>query len=203
MSTSADLSSTELPEYQIFSILRSGEEEPLGPFSQVEVLRLINSGEVSKYDLVYYEGMGEWRPIREVFEFDEAIANFEDDGQDQHVVAEIFVEMNKLISEDENIYYIAVQDRHGIRLKGPDAVVVTDFRLVIFRQKMMGSREAEMYYWDDIHNTGTKMNTTEGVGTFSLLLNSKERIEVNRLPRQQVQRLSQLARELRAEEAMH
>lgn len=192
--------STELPEYQIFSILRKGEEDPIGPYSQVEVLRLLNDGVVHKTDLVFYEGLAEWRPLREVFEFDEAIANFEDDGQDQHVVAEIFMEMNKLITENENIYYIAVQDRHGIRLKGPDAIVVTDFRLVVFRQKMMGSREAEMYYWEDIHNTGTKMNTTEGVGTFSVLLNSNERIEVNRIPRQQVQRLSQLARELRSEE---
>ncbi len=198
--SSTTMLSTELPEYQIFSILRKGEEDPIGPYSQVEVLRLLNDGVVHKTDLVYYEGMPEWRPLREVFEFDEAIANFEDDGQDQHVVAEIFMEMNKLITENENIYYIAVQDRHGIRLKGPDAIVVTDFRLVVFRQKMMGSREAEMYYWEDIHNTGTKMNTTEGVGTFSVLLNSNERIEVNRIPRQQVQRLSQLARELRSEE---
>ncbi|MEM9281439.1 MAG: DUF4339 domain-containing protein, partial [Verrucomicrobiota bacterium] len=70
-----------------FSILRRGAREPEGPYSDQELLGFINDGSLSVSDLVYYEGMGDWRPFGEVFEVQEQISHFVDDGQDTEKVA--------------------------------------------------------------------------------------------------------------------
>lgn len=190
--------SSELPEYQIFSIIRTGEENPVGPYSQNEIVKLLNQGDLGKRDLVYYEGLGRWEPLGEVFNIQEGIANFEDDGQNREVLAEVFLEMSDIITEHEQIYYIAVQDKPALRLKGPDAVIVTSYRLCIGRQKLNGKRDFDMYYWEDVHNSASKITAGDGVGTFSVLLDVGERIEVSKIPRKQLQRLAELSREMRA-----
>ena len=190
----------ELPEYQIFSILRKGEEEPIGPYSQNEIIELLNGGYVDKHDLVYYESLGEWRSLGDVFNIHEAIANFEDDGQDAKVVANVFMEVSQIVEEDENIYYIAVQEKPALRLTSPDAIVITDLRLCHVHHKLTGKRDIDIYFWEDVHNTVAKTSANESTGTFSLLLNTSERIEVQRIPKDQLQRISQLSRELRATE---
>jgi len=191
---------TELPEYQIFTILRDGEEEPIGPYSQNEIVELLNQGEVTKNDLVFYDALGEWKKIKEVFNIHEGIANFHDDGQDQAVVATVFMEVTKILQEGENIYYIAVQDKPGLRITSPDAVVVTDYRLLYVHHKLTGKRDIDIYTWSDVQNSVAKMSAAESTGTFSLLLNSSERIEFSRIPKAQLQRLAQLSRELRSTE---
>ena len=188
----------ELPEYQIFSILRRGEEDPIGPYSQNEIVNLLNKGDVKSHDLVFYEGLGEWEPLREVFAIHEGIANFEDDGQDRQVLGDIFLEMSGIATDHEEVYYIAVQDKPALRLKGPDAVILTSFRLCIGRQKLTGKRDFDMYYWEDVHNTTSKITAGDEVGAFSILLRVGERIEIPRIPRRQLLRLAELAREMRA-----
>lgn len=188
----------ELPEYQIFSILRSGEDDPIGPYSQKEIVSLLNQGRVQQNDLVFYEGLGEWEPLRNVFAIHEGIANFEDDGQDRQMLGDVFLDMSKVATDHEEVYYIALQDKQALRLKGPEAVIITSFRLCIARPKLTGKREFDMYYWEDVHNTASKITAGEEVGTFSILLRVGERIEIPRIPRRQLQRVAELAREMRA-----
>jgi hypothetical protein len=40
----------ELPEYQIFHVLRDGDSEPCGPYSQDQLLLLLNANSVSRSD---------------------------------------------------------------------------------------------------------------------------------------------------------
>lgn len=188
----------ELPEYQVFSILRGGEENPIGPYSQNEIVTLLNEGRLKATDKVFYEGLPDWEPISNVFTIHEGIANFEDDGQDREVVGKVFLEISKLTTEHEEVYYIGVQDKPGLRIKGPDAVVITSYRLCISHQKLTGKRDFEMFYWEDIHNTASKITAGEESGTFSVLLRKGERIEVPKIPRRQLLRLAELAREMRA-----
>ncbi|MFT5471032.1 MAG: hypothetical protein ACI8UO_006165 [Verrucomicrobiales bacterium] len=188
----------ELPEYQVFSILRNGEDVPIGPYSQNEIVTLLNERRLNSNDKVFYEGLSEWAPLGDVFTIHEGIANFEDDGQDREVVGKVFLEISKVSTDHEEVYYVAVQEKTGLRLKGPDAVIVTSFRLCISHQKLTGKREFDMYYWEDIHNTASKITAGEETGTFSVLLRLGERIEVPKIPRRQLLRLAELAREMRA-----
>ena len=192
------MSVSELPEYQVFTILRKGEESPIGPYSQNQIVELLNEGKVRQDDLIYYEGLGDWQPLGSVFAIHEGIANFEDDGQDRELVGEVFLQLSDLVTEDEEVYYIAIQDKPGLRIKGPDAIAVTSIRLCIAHQKLNGKREFDMYYWDEVHNTTPKLVAGEEVGTFSVLLRAGERIEIPRLPRRQLQRVAELSREMRS-----
>ena len=190
------MNTAELPEYQIFSILKSGSDEALGPYSQNEIVELLNQGSVRSSDLIFYEGLESWQPLGEIFELHQAIANFEDDGQDHAVVAEVFSEMTKILSDDEDIFYIAIQDKPAIRLKGPSSVMITEKRICIVHHKLTGKLDYEAYFHDEIHVAAVRVKMGADFGAFSLLLKSGDRIEVDRLPVAQLKRLEQLAGEL-------
>jgi len=115
----------EAPEL-LFSILRRGERDPIGPFSEADLLKLFNDGQVVHEDLVYYEGIGEWKPIHEVFEVQEQISHFVDDGQDTQKVGIAFREVSNVVGAGESIYYIAVQARAGLLSKTKQCVIITD-----------------------------------------------------------------------------
>src|SRR5690554_5222932 len=102
------MSDTEATGIQ-FSILKRGERDPKGPYTQDGLLSLLNEGEVALNDFVYYDGIGEWKPIHEVFEVQEQITHFVDDGQDTQRVGVAFREVSNVVGSGESIYYIAVQ----------------------------------------------------------------------------------------------
>ncbi len=191
----------ELPEYQIFSILRTGEEDPIGPYSQNQIVQLLNDGDVLASDLVYYEALGDWKPLGEVFDLHQAIANFEDDGQDKALVAQVFAQLSDFTAEGEEIYYIAVQDKPAIRLKGPAVVTATDQRLCVAHQKLNGKLDFDVYYWTDIHIATARRKLGEHLGVFSILLRSGERIEIDRIPEVQLGKLEQLANDFNSDDA--
>lgn len=191
---------TDLPEYQIFSILRGGEEDPIGPYSQNQIVDLLNDGDILSSDLVYYEGLENWQPIGEVFELHEGISNFEDEGQDKELVGQVFAELTEVTAKDEEIYYIAVQDKPPIRLKGPAVIAVTDRRVCIAHQKLNGSLSFDIYYWSDIHQAGVRQDAGEELGAYTILLRSGERIEVDRIPNSQLEKLGQLANDFSEDE---
>tara|TARA_R110002096_G_scaffold114770_1_gene248772 strand:+ start:15919 stop:16521 length:603 start_codon:yes stop_codon:yes gene_type:complete len=184
---------TDLPEYQIFSILRGGEEDPIGPYSQDQIVNLLNDGDILSSDLVYFDGLEDWKPLGEVFELHEGISNFEDEGQDRSLVGQVFADLSDVTAKDEEIYYIAVQDKPPIRLKGPAVIAVTDRRVCIAHQKLNGSLSFDIYYWSDIHLASVRIKGREHLRVFSILLRSGERIEIDRIPVPQLEKLEQLA----------
>ncbi len=180
----------ELPEYQIFSILRQGETEPIGPYSQNEIVELLREGDVGKDDLVYYPELSEWTPLSEVFEVHENIVNFEDHGQDPEYVEQAFNYISQNSEEGESVYYIAVQNypavslTTAVRLKAPQSLVLTDRRFCYVKPKLIGDIiEFEAYSLDEIVAVASKIKSTDASeGVFCVVLSSGEQIETDKIP---------------------
>lgn len=185
----------ELPEYQIFTILRQGERDPIGPYSQNQIVSLLNNGEICDADLVYYDGIGEWRPLGEVFELHQTIANYVDEGQDREIVADVFGALSEMLTDREPIYYIAVQEWPALKLRKPDSVALTERTLYIVHHRR-GVLEVEPYPWDKVFNVSAKLRPGDPSGTLSILLQNASRVEVERIPRAQLTRAEQIAAEI-------
>lgn len=185
----------ELPEYQIFTILRQGEKDPFGPFSQNQIVELLNRGEIRDVDLVYYDGIGEWRPLSEVFELHQTIGNFVDEGQDREIVSDVFGALSAMLAEREAIYYIAVQEWPPLKLRKPDSVALTDGALYVVHHRR-GTLEVEPYPWDRVFSVTARHRVGENDGTLSILLQNATRIELERVPRPQLLRAEEIAGEM-------
>lgn len=180
----------------MFSILKRGERDPWGPYSQDDLLALLNGHEISVHDYVYYDGIGEWKPIHEVFDVQEEITHFVDDGQDTQRVGIAFREVSNVVGPGESIYYIAVQAKAGLLSKTKQCVIVTDRHLFILTETRRGY-ELEAHPWKAITNTLMR-DEGKGLGIFSVLLGGERRSDVAHIPLKQVHRLFQLSQEMRA-----
>jgi hypothetical protein len=178
-----------------FSILKRGEPDSRGPFTEQNILAQLNAGEITSEDMVFYEGLGEWKPIGEVFEIQEQISHFVDDGQDKQKVAAAFREVFNVVGSDEDIFYIAVQAKAGLLSKTKQCVIVTDTHLFMLHEKRVGY-ELEAHLWKTVTNTLMR-DEGRGLGTFSILLGGEKRVDVCHIPLRQVQRLFQLSQEIK------
>jgi hypothetical protein len=178
-----------------FFVLKRGSKEPKGPLSDEDLVIMMNEGELSISDFVFYEGLGEWKPIGEVFEVDEQISHFVDDGQDTEKVALAFREVSNVVENTESVYYIAVQARAGLLSKTKQCVIITEKHVFIMHERRVGF-ELEAYLWKDVTNTLMR-DDGKGLGTYSILLGTEKRLDVINLPLKQVQRLFQLSQEMK------
>ncbi|MDH4410299.1 MAG: hypothetical protein QE273_11845 [Verrucomicrobiales bacterium] len=179
----------------LFSILKRGERDPLGPYSEEDLLDLLNAEQVSIHDYVYYDGIGEWKPIHEVFEVQEQITHFVDDGQDTQRVGIAFREVSNVVGKGESIYYIAVQAKVGLLSKTKQCVILTDRHLFIMTENRKGY-ELEAHPWKAVTNTLMR-DEGKGLGTFSILLGGERRTDIAHIPLKQVHRLFQLSQEMK------
>lgn len=191
---SEDASAETAEEEILFSVLRQESEEPIGPLNAEQILEMLKNDELGRDDFVFYEGMDDWQRIDDVFEIQEQISHFVDDGQDKEAVADAFQEVNRVLARGESIYFIAVQDRSGLLSKSKDSVILTDKRVLVLRRKRTGF-EMEASKWNAVTNTLMR-DDGNGSGTFSVLLNREKRIDVNHIPTVQIHRLFQLSQEL-------
>jgi hypothetical protein len=178
-----------------FSILKRGEPDSRGPFTERNILAQLNAGEITSEDMVFYEGLGEWKTIGEVFEIQEQISHFVDDGQDKQKVAAAFREVSNVVGSEEDIFYIAVQAKAGLLSKTKQCVIVTDTHLFMLHEKRVGY-ELEAHLWKTVTNTLMR-DEGRGLGTFSILLSGEKRVDVCHIPLRQVQRLFQLSQEIK------
>ncbi len=164
-----------------------------GPYTQDQVLGLLQEGRLSKRDLIYYDGLGQWKPLEEVFEIEEQLSHFMDEGQDPETVAEIYRHLEPMLGHDEQIFYIGHQRKKMMRQR-PDVAVITNKRLLIQRQTLTGST-IEDVQWRNVMSVQMR----EGLmGTnFSVLDSNDHVIEVEDIPREQIAHLCQLSQEMR------
>ncbi len=169
------------------------DSQQYGPFSEGELIDLLNQGSISRKDLIFYEGLGEWRPLEEIFDVEEAIQHFMDEGQDPTVVAEVFQQISPILSSHEEMFYVAHQKPRMLKQK-PDAVVVTNERLILIRHGLGGSRVMD-YQWKNI----VSVEMREGLmgTTFSVLDRNDHVIQVDDLPKPMLEKLCQLGQEMR------
>lgn len=191
------MSDAETAPYQgiLFSILKRGERDPRGPYTEEDLLALLNTDQIGINDFVYYDGIGEWKPIHEVFEIQEQIAHFVDDGQDTQRVGIAFREVSNVVGQGESIYYIAVQAKVGLLSKTKQCVILTDRHLFIMTENRKGY-ELEAHPWKAVTNTLMR-DEGKGLGTFSLLLGGERRTDIAHIPLKQVHRLFQLSQEMK------
>ncbi len=184
----------EEPEAEPLSFLIYQGDKQTGPYTQEQVLALLQEGRVGKKDLVYYEGLGEWKPLDTVFEIEEQLSHFMNEGQSPEVVAEIYRHIEPMTSRDESIFYIGHQKAKMMRSR-PDAAIITNKRLLIMRQSYTGTT-VEDCQWKNVVSVSMK----EGMmgTTFSVLDVNDHIIEVDDIPVDQISRLCQLAQEMRA-----
>ncbi len=165
-----------------------------GPFSEDELLSLLREGSINKTDLIFYEGLGEWRPLEEIFDVEEAIEHFMDEGQDPALVAEVYQQVSPILSSHEEIFYIAHQKPKMLKNK-PDAVVVTNERLLIIRHGLGGSRVMD-YQWKGVSRV--EMRETLMGNTFTLIDNHEHAVQVDDLPKGMLEKLCKHSHEMRA-----
>lgn len=184
-------------DYELtFSILRQGAIEPGGPYSEEQILLMLQEERITRKDYVFFEGMTDWRHLEEVFEIHERINHIVDDGQDKYKLGEAFREVNNVLTEGEEIYYIAVQDRAGLLTKTKQCVIISSRNLYHLTEKRVGY-ELEAHQWENISNTLMREDKND-LGTFSFLIGHERRIDIPNLPLVQVQRLFQLSQEMKA-----
>lgn len=184
------------PESDIeFTILKRGERNSRGPYQMQDLLQLMNDGEIGPNDLVFYDGIEEWKPIHEVFEVQEQITHFVDDGQDTQRVGIAFREVSNVVGAGESIYYIAVQAKVGLLSKTKECVIITDRHLFLMTETRRGF-ELEAHPWSTVTNTLMR-DEGKGLGTFSILLGTERRTDVTNIPLKQVHRLFQLSQEMK------
>lgn len=176
-----------------FSILRRGAKEPGGPYSQENLLQMLQDGKISRRDYVFFDGLDEWKPLDEVFEIEEEISHFVNDGQDERKLREIFREVENVLSEGEEIYYIAIQERAGILTKTRQSVAVTNWHLYHLTEKEVGY-EMEAHPWAGVSSLGGD-ERGGGTGVFTFIIDNKRRVDIGNLPMAQIFRLLEISRD--------
>ncbi len=179
-----------------FSVVKLGQQTPVGPYTQEDILSMLQNGALERHDLVYYDGMADWAAIEDVFDIHEEINHCIDDDQDQTAVAQAFREINPVLGADESIYYIAVQKKSGLLSRTKTCIVLTNSRLLILRIKKAGS-ELEGHQWSSVGDISMK-DEGNGMGTFSGSFQQDKHFSIAHIPLAQVHRLFQLAQEMGA-----
>ena len=193
--------SEELPEHQIFHILKQGEEESIGPYSQVQIGQLLNAGQIKASDYVYYPELSGWETLSRVFELHQKLSGFGDDGQEPHIADQSFALVESLSEPEESIYYIAVQHipllkvTAAVKLTGPKSIVLTDRRIYLLTPKLIGDTELNQYHHKQIERVMKRLAENEEEGTFIIALRSGDWIETGKIPRPQLERLERITRE--------
>jgi hypothetical protein len=169
-----------------------GEQE-CGPYSQTQLLEMLQRGQIGRRDLIFYDGLMGWKPLDEVFEIEEQLSHVMNEGQDAAVVAEVYRHLEPMLGHDEQIFYVGHQRKKLMRQR-LDAAVITNRRLVILRHTFTGTT-LEDCQWRNVLSVHLK----EGrMGTaFSVLDRNDHLIEVEDIPNEQIARLCQMAQEMR------
>jgi len=168
-------------------------EQQHGPYDEDQLLQLLNDGQIGRRDLIFYEGMESWQPLEEIFDVEERLHHQMDEGQEADVIAEVYQHLSHITGHEEKIFYIAHQKKRLMKSR-PDVVIVTNERIIIIRQGLGGSR-TEDYLWKNIVSVQMK----EGImgTTFSILDTNDHIVQVDDLPKPQLERLCQMAQEMR------
>jgi hypothetical protein len=169
------------------------QDQQHGPYTEEQLLKMLNEGQVARKDMIFYEGMSEWKPLDEIFDLEEQLLHQMDEGQEADVIAEVYQQMTHLTASHEKIFYIAHQKRRMMKNR-PDVVVITNERIIIIRQGLGGSR-TEDHQWKDV----VSVQMRDGImgTTFSLLDRNDHIVQVDDLPKPQLEKVCQLAHEMR------
>ena len=118
---------------------------------------------------------------------------FVNEEQDPSVVEQVHSKVSEILTDGEEIRYIAVQKKLVMNIS-PECVVLTNKRFIIYKPKMLGRVEFEDYIWRDLHDAHVK----EGMRSATLTMETVNghHISVDNLPKSQARRLYTLAQSM-------
>lgn len=128
---------------------------------------------------------------------DQSLDHFMADGQDPRMIARLLQRVEAVCTSQEEIEYMAVQQRPFINFS-PDAVVLTNRRILIIRQRILGRMDLHDLNW---LNCGD-VRLQEGVmtATFYISATTGKEVAIEWLPKTQARKVYRIAQEM--EEAM-
>lgn len=190
--------------------------EVLGPHSLDDLIAHYRSGALPPTTHICAEGREEWQRIdslappapkpqptvqarvdKTVTAATNHLQKFLGEEQDAAVVQKVHTRALELCTQGEDIKYIAVQKKPILTI-APDAVLLTNKRVIIFRPKLIGM-SFEDFPWRDVQDIHVK----EGLlgATFSVQPVGGKRVEIDSLPKAQARKLYQFGQEM--EEQVH
>lgn len=121
------------------------------------------------------------------------ISNFINEQQNPAQVIEIFSKVSELLTKEERITYIAVQEKPVINV-APDAVVLTNRRFIVYHPKLLGRVDMEDFIWRDLVDVRLK----EGIMGATILLQTVQgrTITLSYLPKPQARKIYATAQEM-------
>ena len=120
------------------------------------------------------------------------LAKFLSEEQDPAQVQQVFAKVRQILTNGEEILYIAVQKR--LISFSPDSVVLTNKRFIVYRPTLLGGANFQDYIWRDLHDA----RLTEGIinSTITLQTVKAQLISVGDLPKAQARKLYAFAQEM-------
>ncbi len=122
-----------------------------------------------------------------------AISTFISEQQDPAQVADVFSKVTGILTKEERITYISIQNKPVVNVQ-PDAVVLTNRRFIVYRPKLFGRVDFEDYIWRDLQDARLK----EGImgATITLQTTSGKMVSVDYLPKPQARKVYSTAQEM-------
>lgn len=123
---------------------------------------------------------------------------FMSDGQNPDTIYKLLKRVTEICTSTEEPLYMAVQQKPVANL-APDAVVLTNRRVIIFRQKMLGRMDFVDVLWLQVGNVHMKENLIGATLTVTGMNGHVEQVDY--VPKEQARRVYRIAQE-REEEAI-
>lgn len=123
----------------------------------------------------------------------DVIRSFVTEQQDPAQVKEIHAKVAQILTKQERITYISVQDRPVVNVK-PDAVVLTNRRFIVYHRKLLGRADFEDYIWRDLADVRLKEGLLRATITFQAT--NGRTVELDHLPKAQARRVYAIAQEM-------
>jgi hypothetical protein len=120
------------------------------------------------------------------------IGRYMADGQDPAMICKLAERVDGICTRDENALYMAVQQRPVLNFS-PDAVVLTNRRAIIFRQKMLGRLQFVDVPWLEVADVHLKEDV---VGSTISIRGMNGHVEqISFLPKTQARKIYRIAQE--------
>lgn len=191
------------------SILIYKDDQQMGPFDMETVQHAIREGQVTVEDFAWQEGCADWVPLRTLLpeppavpppmpddtEDRGAIKGLASDDQDAGVVEKVVLEAKGLLVPGEKIQYVGMQKK-PMRTMAPDAVLLTDKRLMIVRTKSM---DIEQHEWSEVSNVQVSEQLL--TATITCTISGGRSVAVNSVPKKQARKIEACAQEIEAKQA--
>ena len=121
------------------------------------------------------------------------LRKFINEKQDPAIVKRVYAKVSQILTREEEILYIAVQNKPVVNVS-PDCVVLTNRRFIIYKPKLLGGASFDDYIWRDLHDARLKEGFMRA--TLTMLTVKGRRLSVEYLPKEQARRLYSFAQEM-------